>query len=119
MPCATGLWPGCGGRGLILGNDVGGIDEGSRKPFAVLRTAMKCSFPARVSLLSGVTFPARGRVPCGRTCRQLDENHTRSSRTKCRHSESSALTWSGWARKLQWFVEALTVGKTAEDMATG
>ena len=38
---------------------------------------------------------------------------------KYRHPENPALTWSGRGRKPQWFVEALSAGKAAEDMAIG
>jgi len=38
---------------------------------------------------------------------------------KYRHPENPSLTWSGRAGKLQWFVEALKAGKTAEDLAIG
>jgi len=38
---------------------------------------------------------------------------------KYRHPENPALTWSGRGRKPLWFVEALSSGKTAEDMAIG
>jgi DNA-binding protein H-NS len=38
---------------------------------------------------------------------------------KYRHPENPALTWSGRGRKPQWFAEALSAGKTAEDMAIG
>ena len=38
---------------------------------------------------------------------------------KYRHPENAALTWSGRGRKPLWFVEALTAGKTAEDLAIG
>ena len=38
---------------------------------------------------------------------------------KYRHPENPALTWSGRGRKPQWFVDALSGGKTAEDMAIG
>jgi len=36
---------------------------------------------------------------------------------KYRHPENQALTWSGRGRKPLWFVEALSAGKAAEDMA--
>ena len=38
---------------------------------------------------------------------------------KYRHPENPALTWSGRGRKPRWFAEALSAGKTAEDMAIG
>jgi DNA-binding protein H-NS len=38
---------------------------------------------------------------------------------KYQHPENPVLTWSGRGRKPQWFVDALTGGKTAEDMAIG
>ena len=38
---------------------------------------------------------------------------------KYRHPENPALTWSGRGRKPQWLAEALSAGKTAEDMAIG
>ena len=38
---------------------------------------------------------------------------------KYRHPENPALTWSGRGRKPKWFVEALSAGKAAEDMAIG
>lgn len=38
---------------------------------------------------------------------------------KYRHPENPALTWSGWGRKPQWFMDALEAGKTTEDMAIG
>jgi DNA-binding protein H-NS len=38
---------------------------------------------------------------------------------KYRHPENPALTWSGRGRKPQWFVDAASAGKTAEDMAIG
>jgi DNA-binding protein H-NS len=38
---------------------------------------------------------------------------------KYRHPENPALTWSCRWRKPQWFVDALSGGKTAEDMAIG
>ncbi|WFE77184.1 H-NS histone family protein [Roseinatronobacter sp. S2] len=38
---------------------------------------------------------------------------------KYRHPENPALTWSGRGRKPLWFVEALSAGKAAEDMAIG
>ena len=38
---------------------------------------------------------------------------------KYRHPENPALTWSGRGRKPQWFNDALSAGKTAEDMAIG
>jgi len=38
---------------------------------------------------------------------------------KYRHPENPVLTWSGRGRKPQWFVDALSGGKTAEDMAIG
>ncbi|MDP2081041.1 MAG: H-NS histone family protein [Pseudotabrizicola sp.] len=36
---------------------------------------------------------------------------------KYRHPENPSHTWSGRGRKPQWFVEALSGGETAEDMA--
>ena len=38
---------------------------------------------------------------------------------KYRHPENAALTWSGRGRKPQWFVSALTSGKSADDLAIG
>lgn len=38
---------------------------------------------------------------------------------KYRHPENAALTWSGRGRKPQWFVAALTSGKSADDLAIG
>ena len=38
---------------------------------------------------------------------------------KYRHPENTALTWSGRGRKPLWFVEALSTGKTAEDLVIG
>ena len=38
---------------------------------------------------------------------------------KYQHPENPVLTWSGRGRKPQWFVDALTGGTTAEDMAIG
>ena len=38
---------------------------------------------------------------------------------KYRHPENSSLTWSGRGRKPLWFVEALTAGKTAGELAIG
>ena len=38
---------------------------------------------------------------------------------KYRHPENAALTWSGRGRKPQWFVAALTSGKSADDLAVG
>ena len=35
---------------------------------------------------------------------------------KYRHPENTALTWSGRGRRPQWFVDALTAGKTAGDL---
>ena len=35
------------------------------------------------------------------------------------HPENAALTWSGRGRKPQWFVAALTSGKSADDLAIG
>ena len=35
---------------------------------------------------------------------------------KYRHPENPAITWSGRGRRPQWFVEALTAGKTAGDL---
>jgi len=40
-------------------------------------------------------------------------------RPKYRHPENPAATWSGRGRRPQWFVDALSAGKTAEDMAIG
>jgi DNA-binding protein H-NS len=54
---------------------------------------------------------------------ELVGTETKSSRApaaaKYRHPENTALTWSGRGRKPQWFVEALSAGKAAEDMAIG
>ena len=36
---------------------------------------------------------------------------------KYRHPENPALTWSGRGRKPQWFVAALSAGKTASELA--
>jgi DNA-binding protein H-NS len=45
---------------------------------------------------------------------------TKSSRApavaKYRHPENPALTWSGRGRKPQWFVDALSAGKSAESL---
>ena len=38
---------------------------------------------------------------------------------KYRNPENAALTWSGRGRKPQWFVAALTSGKSADDLAIG
>ena len=38
---------------------------------------------------------------------------------KYRHPENAALTWLGRGRKPQWFVAALTSGKSADDLAIG
>lgn len=38
---------------------------------------------------------------------------------KYRHPENPALNWSGRGRKPQWFLDALSAGKTAKDMAIG
>lgn len=57
----------------------------------------------------------------GYSLAELVGPETKSSRApaaaKYRHPENPALTWSGWGRKPQWFVEALAAGKTASDLA--
>lgn len=57
----------------------------------------------------------------GYSLAELIGTETKASRApaaaKYRHPENSALTWSGRGRRPQWFVEALTAGKTAEDLA--
>ena len=59
----------------------------------------------------------------GYSLAELVGTETKSSRApaaaKYRHPENPALTWSGRGRKPQWFVEALSAGKAAEDMAIG
>jgi DNA-binding protein H-NS len=59
----------------------------------------------------------------GYSLTELIGPEARSSRApaaaKYRHPENPALTWSGRGRKPQWFVDALSAGKTAEDMAIG
>jgi DNA-binding protein H-NS len=35
---------------------------------------------------------------------------------KFRHPENSALTWSGRGRKPRWFLEALSTGKTEDEL---
>lgn len=36
-----------------------------------------------------------------------------------RHPENPALTWSGWGRKPQRFVDALRAGRTADNLTIG
>ena len=36
---------------------------------------------------------------------------------KYRHPENAAVTWSGRGRRPQWFVDALAVGKSKDDLA--
>ena len=59
----------------------------------------------------------------GYTLAELVGTETKPARApaaaKYRHPENPALTWSGRGRKPQWFVEALSAGKAAEDMAIG
>ena len=57
----------------------------------------------------------------GYSLAELVGTETKSARApaaaKYRHPENPALTWSGRGRKPQWFVEALSAGKTATDLA--
>ena len=57
----------------------------------------------------------------GYSLAELVGTETKPSRAptaeKYRHPENPALTWSGRGRKPHWFVDALSAGKTAEDMA--
>ena len=57
----------------------------------------------------------------GYSLAELVGTETKSSRTpvaaKYRHPENPALTWSGRGRKPQWFVAALSAGKTASELA--
>ena len=59
----------------------------------------------------------------GYSLAELVGTETKPSRApaaaKYRHPKNPALTWSGRGRKPQWFVEALSAGKAAEDMAIG
>jgi len=59
----------------------------------------------------------------GYSLAELVGTETKTSRApaaaKYRHPENPALTWSGRGRKPQWFVDAASAGKTAEDMAIG
>lgn len=56
----------------------------------------------------------------GYSLAELVGTQAKTSRTpvaaKYRHPENPALTWSGRGRKPQWFVDALTAGKTADDL---
>lgn len=57
----------------------------------------------------------------GYSLAELVGTETKTSRApaaaKYRHPENPALTWSGRGRKPQWFVAALSAGKTASELA--
>lgn len=57
----------------------------------------------------------------GYSLAELVGSETKSPRApaaaKYRHPENPALTWSGRGRKPQWFVDALSAGKTASELA--
>lgn len=48
----------------------------------------------------------------------IDGKTTRApAPAKYRHPENPALSWSGRGRKPRWFVDALTTGKTPQDLS--